>query len=102
MAILSSAFNTVSSGSVHCHVRTDQLSSATTEEVAVSIKQCEASEVTPALMSVCQGAGDCLVRADPLSLRVPHCYNLHLALKIIFICMDQVGGRRLVSAGTLN
>ena len=93
MAILESGFHSVSSGSVHCQVRSDYLRSArllTTEEAAVTIKQCEASKVTPALISECQGGVDCLVRADPVWLRVPECSHLHVALRIIYTCMHQV------------
>ena len=93
VAILESGFHSVSSGSVHCQVRSDYLRSGrylTTEEAAVSIKQCEASKVTPALISECQGSQDCLVRADPVRLRVPSCSHLHVALRIIFTCMPQV------------
>lgn len=92
MAILESAFHSVSSGSVHCQVRSDYLRSArllTNEEAAVSIKQCEASLVTPAVMADCQGSPACLVRAEPESLGVPQCQNLHVALRIIYTCMHQ-------------
>ena len=94
VAILESAFHSVSSGFVHCQVRADYLRTArllTTEEAAVTIKQCEAARVTPALISQCQGGENCLVRADPLWLAVPQCSHLHVALKIIYTCMHQVG-----------
>ena len=75
-------------------MRADYLRSArllTREEAAVTIKECEAAAVTPALISQCQGGVDCLVRADPAWLAVRECSHLHLALKIIYTCMDQVG-----------
>ena len=94
VAILESGFHSASSGSVHCQVRADYLRSArllTREEAAVTIKQCEAAAVTPALIAECQGGVDCLVRADPVRLAVAECSHLHVALRIIFTCMDQVG-----------
>ena len=75
-------------------MRTEYISSAldsSTEEAAVTIKQCEASRVTPALIELCHGRDSCEVRAEPVSLGAPRCDKLHVALKITFTCMDQVG-----------
>ena len=55
------------------------------------MKQCEQSQITPALIKTCHGTQNCDIKADPIHLNAPQCSNQHIVLKVAYACMNKVG-----------
>ena len=93
VAILGGQFKHAGSVPIYCPIRSEYLETAArghSEQAAVTIKECERSNVTPALITKCHGSQSCDIEAQPNILSAPKCYMQHVALKIAFACMNKV------------
>ena len=86
-------FQAAGSVSMYCPLRREMMDSALArgrDQSAASMKQCERADAAPAVVTLCHGAGECEVRADPRALNTTQCNDQHVALKIAFACMNKV------------
>ena len=86
-------FQAAGSVSMYCPLRREMMDSALArgrDQSAACMKQCERADAAPALVTLCHGAAECEVRADPRALNTTQCNDQHVALKIAFACMNKV------------
>ena len=93
IAIFSSSFQSAGSGPIYCPLRSEFIEEAldySKDEAGRSMKECERSEVTKSITTICHGKKSCDITADPLLLSAPACHKQHVVLKITYACMTGI------------